>query len=168
MFKKWILSLPFITQAVVENNEELYRKAFKHAREDLEETRIDDIEERADELSKQRISKLLGIFDENLVITRNAKTGIVYIGGEQVESGRLISLKQEAEYLVSTDIWKIINSSLNHVTRQAMFEKSDFTNGTRDLDNGKSILYTLSFQNNILELLRSYQHKDSNKGGNVV
>ncbi len=176
MFKNWILNLDFVQSAInnswqdgfTKTKESIYQKAFKDARADLEETRIDDIEDRAEKLTKERMSKLLGIFDEKLVMTYDKKTGGVFVGGERLDEPRIMALKQEAEFITSTDLWKIINASLNLVTRQAMFDKSDFSNGTRDLDNGKSILYTLSFQNNVIDILRSYTQKVSKTTNNMV
>lgn len=157
--KHWVYKLPFVSKAI----NDAYLKggidSFPLAQKDILETMDDDISKKAEELANKKVSQMLGIFDEKTVVTYVKRTGAIYIGGELADEGRLASLKAEAEYFEQSDLWKILNSSVDFVTRQIMFEKSNYSENFDDLKNGKSILYTLSFQNNILNTFKTYTQK---------
>lgn len=128
--------------------------AFKFAQKDLLEGFDKDVEDRAKELSKEKLSNLLSPVDLNKVVTVDKMKGFVFIGGEKIEEGRLASLKAEAEYFLSSDMWALLYETPKELAQRAMFVSGE---GLADMQKGKSILYTLSSQKNILDVFKSYQ-----------
>lgn len=145
-----------------------YTEGRKHEREAQEKMQKLYAEVRPKEsdietLVNERVSKLLGVGDEKSIVTLDNKHGIIFIGGQRVDNARLVNLKSEAEFFRNSDLWKIISESPRDVACKAMFNKSQSFD---DMKNGKSILYTLSLQNNILDMFIKYEKKsvDTNKG----
>jgi len=105
--------------------------------------------ENIDELVKEKLVQLLSIVDLTKIISVD-KAGIVYIGGVQQDKAMLQNLKQEAEMLLASDLWKIL-----YHTPKALAEKAMFVEGKTldDLNKGRSMLFTLDTQKNILETL---------------
>ncbi len=158
--QKWVLSWSFIQDAFTysweKNKEELYRKAFKDARADIEETRVDDIDDKAKEMAEELVRKLLGVIDEKIVVTINEKTGLIFVGGKVLDEARILSLQAEANYYFQSDLWKIINETIKDQAQKVMFEKSETF---QDMANGKAWLYLLSLQNKILKIFSNYKPK---------
>ena len=134
----------------------LYRKAFQDARKDLEETNIYDTETKADELSKKKLNDLLSNVDLNKIVTLDKARGIVFIGGVKAEDGRLSNLKAEAEFFLQSDLWQLIFETSKELAQRSMFVSGETL---ADLQKGKSILYTLSTQKNIVETFKGYIQK---------
>lgn len=128
------------------------KDAFKKAREDLEETNVYDTDEKAKVLAKKMLNDLLSVVDESQIMTK-ANTGIVFIGGAKVDDVTLSNLKAEAEFLTNSQIWKLMNETPKELAQRSMFVNGE---SLADLQKGKSMLYTLSTQNNILELCMKY------------
>lgn len=108
-------------------------------------------------MAKKDLEKLLSIVDEKLVITFDSKSGAIYIGGQRADPARLSNLKAEADFLVESDIWKIINESIKELAQRAMFVSDG------DLEKlllkGRSMLYLLDTQNRIVSTLKAFVHK---------
>ncbi len=121
----------------------------------MRKTNEDKIKEQANLL----ISNLFGFGDEKQVITHSKQTNQFFVGGIAIDDSRVANLRSEAEFFLASDMWKIINETLRDVACKVMFEKSTSFD---DMKNGKSILYTLSFQNNTLNLLKNYKPKRNN------
>ena len=136
--------------------EEIYRKAFNDASKDLEETNEYNTEERAKELMEQRLLALLSIVDMNSIVTVDNQKGFLFIGGDKVDEGRLANLKAEADFLMESDIWKLLQETPKQLAHKALFVTSESLD---DLKKGKSMLYTLSSQQNIVDILRSFKKK---------
>lgn len=149
---KWLSTLPLLKQ--------IYRQggvdSFYLAHKDIWETMKDDVEKMADERLHTKLVELLTVVDERAVVTFNERAGAIYIGGERAEAGRLQSLKAEAEYFLSSDLWKIIYESPKQLAQKAMFLAGESLD---DLKKGRAILYTLDTQRKILETFSSYQQK---------
>ncbi len=154
--QNWILKRKFIVTAFEVAKEEIYRKAFKDARADLDETNVYDIDKKAEELSNSKINSLLSVVDVNKIVTLDKTRGIVYIGGSKVDEGRLSNLKAEAEFFLESDLWHLI-----YETPKELAQRSMFVNGETlaDMAKGKSMLYTLSTQNNIVQTFKGYVPK---------
>ncbi len=105
---------------------------------------------------KRRLVSLLSIVDEEAVVRLDKKTGSITVGGRRIDEARLLNLKSEAEFLLKSDIWKVIYETVKESAQESMFVKSE---SLADLQKGKSMLYTLSSQLNILNLFKSYQRK---------
>lgn len=158
--KKWVLGWWFVKDAIAWEREEGERStetvrltAFKFAREDMEQTKTEETEDRVDELAKKKLSDLLGFVDENYILTHNKEKGLVFLGGERLEPAQILNLKQEAEVIASTALWKIFNNSLGDIAKKTMFEKSESYD---DMKSGKMMLYNLSLMNNILKIFKTY------------
>lgn len=130
--------------------------AFKKAHADIMETMADDLGKKADELAKVKLNALLSVIDPKSVVTFNKQTGIIYIGGERTDEGRLGNLKAEADFFANSDLWKIMVESQKSLAERAMFIAGE---NIEDVKKGRSILYTLSSQKNIVEIFRSYKIK---------
>jgi hypothetical protein len=98
----------------------------------------------------EELNKLLSVVDTKKIISLDKASGIIYIGGEPADEGYLKNLKAEAEALLVSDLWKVIYN-----TPKALAEKAMFIEGKtlEDLNKGRSMLYTLDTQKNILTTL---------------
>ena len=128
-------------------------KIFALAQRDLLEGFADDVEKRAEELAKQKLAQLLSIVDESLIVAIDARTKQVFIGGEKADEGRLGNLRSEAQFLLESDLWKVIYETPKQLAHKAMF----VDDGKLDtqLLKGRAILYTLATQEKIVNLFKS-------------
>lgn len=134
----------------------LYCKAFNDAYKDLEETNVYNTEEKAKELADQKLLSMLSAVDYNKVVKLDKTKGIVIIGDTPAEAGRLSNLKAEADFLMQSDIWTLLQETPKELAQQSLFKISESLD---DLKKGKAMLYTLSAQQNIVNLLSSYIKK---------
>lgn len=155
--KQWILKRPFVfhyVQDQIKGAESAFAtRLMKHATDDVLETMKEDLEERAEELSKQKLNDLLSPVDLHKIVTLDKTRGMIYIGGERAEDTRLANLHAEAEFLLQSDIWSLLQESPRELAQRQMFVSGETL---ADLQKGKSILYTLSAQKNIVETFKSY------------
>lgn len=163
-FKVWILNKKFFKDVLGDFREDaisefefrkgtLYRQAFNDARKDLEETNIYDLNKQAEELAVKKLNDLLSTVDMKKIVTMDKTNGIVYIGGERAEAGRLANLKAETEFFLQSDLWHLIHETPKELAQRTMFVSGETL---ADLQKGKSILFTLSSQQNILSIFKSY------------
>lgn len=103
-----------------------------------------------------RLNALLSNADLHKIVTLDKAKGIIYIGGEKADNARLSNLKSEAEAILSFELWGLLHNTPKELAQKAMFLEGDDITQMR---KGRTILYTLSTQNNILELLKSYTPK---------
>lgn len=154
--KKWILQLPFVKTYIKEKIDdaaiEFHLKNFKSAQTDILETMRDDLDKQANVLADQKVSNLLSNVDFNKVISADKTKGFVYIGGDKADPARLNNLKAEADFLMESDIWKLLYETPKELAQRTMFIYSESLD---DMKKGKSILFTLSQQQNIINLLRN-------------
>ena len=166
--KQWILNIGFIKNEIIkqgdicskwvdDEKELLYQKSFNDARADLEETRINDIEEKAEELSKKKLNEMLSNVDLNQIVKIDKIKRIVFIGDKMADEVQLKNLKAEADFLAESSIWKLINETPKELAQRQMFVSGETL---ADLQKGKSILYALDIQNNIVNTFKSYQPKN--------
>lgn len=146
---KWILQLTFVQKALAESKRQGGIDAFPLAQKDILETMRDDLDKQAEELAKQKINDLFSNVDLHKIITLD-KRGIILVGGEDVDASRLNNLRAEAEFLMQSDIWGLLIETPKELAQRSMFIQGDSID---DLRKGRSILYTLSAQRNILDTL---------------
>lgn len=105
-------------------------------------------EQKIREKAEEMLAKLLSPIDPKLILKMDKEKGVLFIGDERPDQGRLNNLKAEAEFLLQTDLWKIL-----YETPKALAEKTMFVSGETldDLKKGRSMLYTLSVQKNIID-----------------
>lgn len=150
-FLWWLCKLPGLNA--------IYRQggadSFIHARQDVLDTFIGDVEARAGELAKDKLNALLSAIDERKVISFNSREKSVYIGGERVSDPKILTnLKAEADALVNFDLWQVLSETPKKLAQKALFEddgKSEILHA-----KGRSMLYLLDTQKNIIATLRSY------------
>jgi hypothetical protein len=153
MIRNWILSLSFVKQALLDAEIE----AFPKAQKDILETMRDELDEKAEELSKEKLSKLLSPVDLRSVVTLDKVHGVVFIGGERATEGRLNNLKNEAEFFEQSDLWKLIHETPKELAQRSMFVGSLGQEVKEELSKGRSMLYTLSQQQNIVDVFKSFK-----------
>jgi hypothetical protein len=129
--------------------------AFPLAQKDIMDTMAEDLDIKAEELAKKKLNYLLSPIDHS-GIASITKQGVIYVGGERPDDGRLANLKSEAEFLMQSDIWKLLQETPKKLAEQAMFVAGESLD---DMKKGRSILYTLSSQQRIVDILKSYQPK---------
>lgn len=151
-FQRYILGLKFVKRAM----REAEIQAFPKALEDLKETNVYDVDTKAEELSNKKLNDLLSNVDLTKIVSLDKSHGIIYIGGERTDASRLNNLRSEAEFLLNSDLWTLLSETPKELAQRQMF-----TNGETlaDLQKGKSILYMLSTQKNILDILKMYKPK---------
>lgn len=156
----WILKREFVLDSFEKyfetRKEAVYRQAFNDARKDLEETNVYATDEKAKELATKQVNDLLSPVDLRKIVTLDKNRGFIFIGGEKADDARLHNLKAEAELLLKTDLWQLL-----YETPKELASRSMFVNGETlaDMQKGKSILYTLSTQNNIVQTFKAYVGK---------
>lgn len=102
----------------------------------------------------KRLIEMLGFVDYKSVITVNNKTGKVFIGKEEIDEARLVNLRNEADFLSKTEIWKLLSETIRYYAYEKMFIKSESLN---DLMSGKMWLFHLDTQQKILEMFKNYK-----------
>lgn len=145
MIPEWIWRLPFMQRERV--------KIFAAAQKDMEESLADDIEKRAEELSREKLARLLSVVDDRLIVSFSRDARAIYIGGERVEESKLANLRAEAEAITAMEIWKLIFETPKELAMRAMFLAGDSID---EMKKGRSILYTLDTQKRILDTFKSY------------
>ncbi len=162
--KQWILNRQFVIDSfnvqidtkVEEARQEERITAFSLAQKDILETMQDDLDKKAEELAKIKLSELLSPVDLNKIVTWDKTKGFVYIGGQRIEENRLASLKSEAEYFLGSELWQLIFETPKELAQRSMFVSGE---SLADLQKGKSILYTLASQRNIIDVFKLYVAK---------
>lgn len=145
MIKQWIIKTFF---------KDLAMDSFRKAHSDILETMRDDLDVKAEELAKEKLARLLSPVNLDKIVTIDKTRGFVFIGGEKVDEKRLANLKAEAEAIKEFDLWHLMYETPKELAQKAMFVSGE---GLADLQKGKSILYTLSTQKNILDIFLSYK-----------
>lgn len=152
--KRWLLKTKWVQDYLEKDREEVYRKAFKDARADLNETNVENIEEKAKEITEKRLNEMLSVVDTNQVISQ--KSGFIYLGTNHASDIQLSNLKAEAEFLKNSSIWNIIQETPKELAQRAMFVAGDSLD---DMKKGRSILYTLDSQKKVIDMLLLYNKK---------
>lgn len=118
--------------------------------------KIKTVEEQIDEMANEKLANLLSIVDLRKIVTIDKPRGILFIGGARVDPARLANLKAEADFFVTSELWSLIYETPKELAQRAMFVSGE---SLADMQKGKSMLYTLSSQKNIVDTLRSYTPK---------
>ena len=140
MIKDWILSLPFAQTALEEARRAGGIAAFPLAQKDILETMRDDLDKQADELAEQKLAALLSVMDITQIVSLT-KTRKVMIGGELADDVKLNNLKSEAEFLLSSELWKVLYETPKALAEKAMFVDDGILEN--QLLKGRAILFTL-------------------------
>lgn len=156
MLKNWILNLKFVKEALTEAERNGGIKAFPLAQKDVLETMRDDLDKQAKEMAKTLLNELLSPVDANKIVTLDKDRGIVFIGGTRADEIRLSNLKAEAEFFLQSDLWHLLYETPKELASRAMFVNGETL---ADMQKGKSMLYTLASQRNILETFKGYVGK---------
>ena len=154
-FKNWVLRFKFVDGVLQDAYRQGGISAFPLAQKDILETMRDDLDKQAEELAKKKLNDLLANVDLT-AIASITQQGVIYIGGVHPDDGRLSNLKSEAEFLIQSDIWRLLQETPKMLAEKAMFVAGESLD---DLKKGRSILYTLASQKKIVDLLKSYQPK---------
>lgn len=131
--------------------------AFKKAHADILETMADDLDEKAEELAEKKLVTMLSTVDPKQVVRLDKKMGVVYIGDEKADEGRLLNLHSEAEFILASELWKLIHETPKELAHKAMFVNSE---SLVDLQKGKSMLYTLDTQKAVIDLFKNYSPRE--------
>ncbi len=97
-----------------------------------------------DLLSPVDFTKVVSFRVLNDVVTK------VFVGGEMVDGIRLNNLRAEAEFLVQSDLWKILVETPKELVQRSMFVSGETMD---EMKKGRSVLYVLTEQQNIVKLL---------------
>lgn len=126
--------------------------SFTLAQKDILETMRDDLDKQAEELADEKLAKMLSIVDEKMIVSAS-KTGTLLIGGERPDDARIANLKADADFLVESDIWKLLYETPKALSEKAMF--CDDGKLDTQLLKGRAILYTLATQKKIVDIFRN-------------
>jgi len=159
MIKQFILNLKFVKDKIAEAEKQGGIKSFPLAQKDVLETMNDDIDKKAEELSKKKLNDLLSVVDLRKIVTLDKARGIVYIGGMKADDARLANLKSEAEFILESDLWDLISETPKELAQRSMFVSGETL---ADMAKGKSMLHTLSVQKNIIDTFKGYVGKTPN------
>lgn len=95
-------------------------------------------------------SKLLPIVDEKELIAFS-KNGKVFIDNRELNPAELNNLRSEADIINEMRIWEIIVNKLNEKTQEKIYKEAV---DVPDLIVGKTILYVLNFQKELINKLK--------------
>ncbi len=158
--KRWIINRSFVQQYVDEQTKKCIdderMNAFKFAHADVLETVQSDIENKAEELALKKLNDLLSNCDLSKIVTVDKRAGVLFIGGKQADDAILSNLQAEAKFFEESELWNLIYNTPKLLAERAMFIDSESLDGLR---KGRSILYTLSTQKNILNVIKTYVPK---------
>lgn len=163
MVKEWILNLAFVRTALSEAERQGGIKSFPLAQKDILDTMRDDLDKKAEELANNKLTSLLSVVDWKKVVTINEQQGILYIGGERADDMRLQNLKQEAEFIIGSELWQLIIETPKALAHKAMFTAGESLD---DMKKGRAMLFTLTSQEKVVRLLKSYTGKPVDKTKN--
>jgi hypothetical protein len=111
---------------------------------------IENEETTLDDLAEEKLNQLLSAVDTKKIISID-KAGTISLGGEKVDPIVLKNLKQEAEALLVSDLWKVLYHTPNELAQRAMF--ADEGTLSNLLLKGRAMIYLLDTQKKILETL---------------
>lgn len=154
--KDFIIHLSFVKDSLNDAYKQGSIDSFSLAQKDIMETMADDLEKKSETLSEKKLNDLLSPVDLTSVVTFNKQIGAIFIGGQRVEDGRLTNLKAEADFITNSEIWQLLSETPKSLAERAMFINGE---GLDDLKKGRSILYTIATQKNILDTFISYKPK---------
>ncbi len=63
-------------------------------------------------------------------------------------------LKSESEFMLNSDLWRLLEGTIRHMAYEIMFTKSKSFD---DMLSGKMLLYHLDMQKKLMEAFKSYQ-----------
>lgn len=129
-------------------------RIFALAQKDVLETMADDLEKRADVLAIKKLKELLWLSAIPEVV--ETKAGRVFINGEPADSQRVSNLKAEADFFAASDLWKVLNDTMNDDAQRTMFVLGE--DAPKQLATGRTILYTLSVQKSAIDRLQKVIH----------
>ncbi len=146
---KWLAKLPLFKA--------VYRQggidSFHLAHDDIMLTMRDDLDKKAEELSKEKLAKLLSVVDPRQIVTFSERMKAVFIGGVQATPEELVSLKAEAEMVTQLRLWQLLYETPKELAMRSMFMAGESLD---DMKKGRAILYTLDTQKRIIDTLKSY------------
>lgn len=79
----------------------------------------------------------------------------LYINGEQLADVEVEELKREVKYFENTKLYQILQNNLKEAANKTMFDNAKVID---DMFFGKGILYGLSMQKNILNIIREIKN----------
>lgn len=106
------------------------------------------------EAVEKRLADMLGFADPKDVVSFDKQRGFVFVGKDRVPADRLANLKQEAEFVLNSELWRLLEGTIRHMAYEIMFTKSKTFD---DMLSGKMLLYHLDTQKKLMEAFRSYQ-----------
>ncbi len=151
--KQWILNREFVKGKIKAEIDSTRMLAFKYARADFDETMTETQNDKVEELASKKLNDLLSPVDLLNVVSIDKAKGLLFVGGTRADDLTLSNLKAEAEFLANSTIWKLIQETPKELAQRAMFVAGD---GSNVITQGRSMLYTLSTQKNIVDVIKSY------------
>ncbi len=97
---------------------------------------------------RKALSDLLLPVDLTALVTLDARTKRISIGGEPIDDARLNNLRAEAEFLVQSDLWKILVETPKELVQRSMFVSGETMD---DIKRGRSVLFLLDTQKKIVD-----------------
>lgn len=142
--KNFILNLDFVQNAIDEQISDRF------------EMSQEAIKIKAQQLATKDVSELLGTVNEAEILTVNEQKGFVFVGGERITPEQALSMRQEAELIENTYLWKVMCSTIEMSAQKRIFEKSVTID---DVMSGKMALYNLSLFKKMLKTFKNYVAK---------
>lgn len=112
------------------------------------------------EAVNKKLSSLLGFVDERQIVTFDKTKGFIFIGGKSIDEDRILNLQSEANFILQSDLWKILDETIRFMAYEMMFVKSKTY---EDVQSGKMWLYHLDIQKKIMSIFKSYQKRVEKK-----
>ncbi len=107
-------------------------------------------------LAQTALAKLLSPIDWSKVVSVDKSTKQILVGGKPIDAARQANLKAEAELFLQSDLWQLIIETPKALAQEEMFVKGE---SLESLQKGRSMLYTLDAQKNVLMAFKPVIHK---------
>ncbi len=108
------------------------------------------VSKKTDKELEEKFSKLLVSVNPYEVFTSGGNGRTLYLNGKTIEENEIAELQSQVSFLKQSRLWSILNQTVRDQAMELMFTKSKTI---EDLTFGKAMLFNLSIQNKIMELI---------------
>lgn len=142
--KNYILNLDFVKEHIAN---EIRDVSIENSYQAVE------ITQSIKDAAEKQVSELLGTVDEKEIIMIDEKRGFVFVGGERITPELALNMKQEAEMIKGTYLWKLMTTTIEASAQKRIFKDSE---KPEHILAGKMALYNLSLFKKILTMFSNY------------
>ncbi len=158
LIKQWVWNwtwVQFEVKEAIKREEINYAtRLFKNAVDDVQAGFEGDVKVEAKVMAEKMLVDLLSPIDPKHIVSIDKRGGLIYFGTDKADPAQLKNLQAEAAFLLESQIWRLIHETPKELAQKAMFVEGDSLD---TLKKGRSMLYTLQTQKNIVDIFAGYK-----------